>query len=225
MLAWVVVVVAVVIALGLKGRAVALEDARPRRFLTLLSTVIALAAVAYAVYRGSYWTVAFGLGGFLIVLPKPGTRVEPIAAEALAARVRGQLRDGRVLLIYVAQKGTLLLFRGRPGPLWSRRYRLLDQCPHCFVESWVSELFDAAVEERVIGHYRAELAVNRPVELQFTRKASPPPGAFVAEVPGDDPWVLDYYHPSNRSWPVAFPVACDVHNLAALRSRLTDSEE
>ncbi|TDD76577.1 hypothetical protein [Actinomadura rubrisoli] len=171
------------------------------------------ALVAYAVYRDSYWLAAFGIPIAISALRTQ--HPYPIAAEVLAAEIRAHLRSGRVLLITVAQHGTLRIFRAQRGPRMSTKgYRLLDQCPHCFVEGRVAEMFNDTVAGGVIEHYRAKLAANRPVELQLTRSMAPPAGALVVDAPGE-PWVLNYFYPSNRTWRVAFPVACDAHNPAA----------
>lgn len=214
MLAWSIVLVLLVCALGLEGRAGVVESATQRRALTLLAVATVATAVVYSVYRDSFWMAALSA---LAAIPMLTMRPRPIAAEALAADVRAHLRDGRVLLLTVAQQGTLRIGRGQRGPrMSSKGYRLLDQCPHCFIEGQVSALFDDTVAERVIEHYRAKLADNQPVELQLTRNSAPPAGAPVAEAPGE-PWVLTYYYPSNRTWQVPLPVACDVHNPTALR--------
>lgn len=180
----------------------------------LLAVATVAAVVGYAVYRGSFWMAALGI---LVLVPMLAMRPRPIAADVLAAEVRAHLRDGRVLVLTVAQHGIVHVFRGQRGlRMSSKGYRLLDQCPHCFVERQISALFDDPVAGRVIEHYRAKLADDRPVELQLTRSSTPPAGAPVADLPGE-PWVLKYYYPANLTWHVAFPVACAVHAPSAPR--------
>jgi hypothetical protein len=209
MIAWLIFLLLLVLAFNLRGRAGVVHSGAWRLVLTLPAMATVAAAVVYAVYRDSFWMAALGI---LAVIPVLRMRPQPVAAEALAGEVCSHLLDGRVLLLTVAQHGTLRIFRSQRGPrMSSKGYRLLDQCPHCFIEQQVSALFKKAVAEQVIEHYRAKLADNRPVELQLTRSSDPPAGAPVVDAPGE-PWVLSYYYPSNRAWRVAFPVACDVHN-------------
>ncbi|WP_242911351.1 hypothetical protein [Actinomadura terrae] len=212
MLAWVIVLVLLVFAHSLQGLAVKTERAVLRRVWALLAVASVAVALVYAVDRHSLWMAAVSI---LAAIPLVIWRPHAITPEALAAKIRAYIRSDRVLLLTVGEHGGPLISHVRGIPRSSKRYRFVDECPHCFLEEQVSALFEDTVAEGVIDHYRANLADNRPVELQFTRSWDPPAGTPVVNAPGE-PWVLNYYYLSNLTWQVPFPVACDVHSSTML---------